>query len=228
MGPVAHRVWAGRRLWLAAGFAGACAATVGAGLVGCVAVDEPPVPDHLLIDPPVPVAAGPDVEVVEFYWFGCPHCADMHPRLSAWHARQGSDVRFRTEPAILRESWQAGARLHHTLLALGVLDRLAGSVFEAVQGDLLDLGDEAQVATWAAMAGLDREPFLRQYRSAEISARVHQSADATRRHGVRGVPALVVDGRRLTSNGLSGGPAETLAVLDRLVAQARRERRATR
>lgn len=225
---VSARLRAVRRLWLAAGVAGAWAAVVGPGLAGCAAVDEPPGPDHLLLDPPVPVAAGPDVEVVEFYWFGCPHCADMHPRLSAWHARQGSEVRFRTEPAILRESWHAGARLHHTLLALGVLDRLAGSVFEAVQGDLLDLADEAQVAAWAAMAGLDRETFARVYRSVEVDARVRQSADDTRRHGVRGVPTFIVDGRRLTSNSLSGGPAETLVVLDRLVAQARQERRAAR
>jgi thiol:disulfide interchange protein DsbA len=228
MNAVSARLRAGRRLWLAAGVAGAWATVGGPGLAGCAAVDEPSGPDHLLLDPPVPVAAGPEIEVVEFYWFGCPHCADMHPRVSAWRARQAGDVRFRMEPALLREEWHTGARLHHTLLTLGVLDRLAGSVFEAVQGDLLDLSDEAQVEAWAAMAGLDRETFARVYRSVEVGARVRQSADDTRRHGVRGVPAFIVDGRRLTSNGLSGSPAETLVVLDRLVAQARQERRAAR
>ncbi len=195
-----------------------------AGLAGCGTAGLVEDRDYLRLDPPRPVASGPAVEVIEFFWFGCPHCADMHPRLQAWLQHKPADVLMRYEPAIFRETWADGARLHHTLQALGELERHAGAVFEAVQLEELDLGNAASVLAWVKRQGLDEARFVAAWGSATVLAQTARSADTGRLYQLRGVPTFVVDGKYLVSNGLSGSADGTLVTLDRLIAKARQER----
>jgi thiol:disulfide interchange protein DsbA len=208
---------------------GAAAALAAAALPACVSAPRALVAgqDYAVLDPPVPVgtAAG-QIEVLEFFWLGCPHCADMHPRLQAWASRAGPDVRLQLRPAVLGEKWLPGARLHHALSSLGELERRVGAAFEAVQLDDLDLSDEQALAAWASGQGLDRGRFLAALRSPEVQARAAAAAQDTGRYRLRGVPSLVVDGRYLTSNGYAGSSPETLQVVDGLIAMVREQRRA--
>jgi protein dithiol oxidoreductase (disulfide-forming) len=180
--------------------------------------------DYLRIDPPQAVASGKKVEVIEFFWYGCPHCADMHPRLSAWLQRQPADVSLRYQPVAARERWEGGARVHYALEALGRRAELAGAVFEATQLDGIDLNDEAALFDWAERQGLDRQQFIDAWRSPAVQRQVEEARDVGQRYQIGGVPALVVDGKYLTSNAYTGSAQDTLAVLDRLVQRAREER----
>jgi len=186
--------------------------------------------DYARLDPPRPsaVADASLIEVTEFIWFGCPHCADMHPRLQTWLRNKPADVRLTYRPAVLTEGWAPGARLHHTLEALGELENRAGAVFEAVQLDDLDLASEEAVLAWATHQGLDPSRFTAAYRSDEVHARTAASAQVTRDHQVRGVPTLVVDGKYLTSNRFTGSAPDTLKVLDRLIVKVREEKQGRR
>jgi thiol:disulfide interchange protein DsbA len=206
---------------------GAAATVAAAALAACGSTPQALVADrdYALVDPPVPAGTPPGrIEVLEFFWYGCPHCADMHPHLMAWAGRAPADVHLQLRPAVLTERWAAGARLHHTLVALGAAERLAGAAFDAVQLDGIELGDEAAAAGWAEQQGLDRSRFLDLLRSPQVRAATEASARDTRRYQLRGVPAIVIDGRYLTSNGYAGSSRETLAVADALIERVRRQR----
>jgi thiol:disulfide interchange protein DsbA len=204
------------------------ALALGGGLTGCATAPGVADADHVVIEPAQPVASADRIEVIEFIWFGCPHCADMHPRLKVWLQRKPADVAFSYRPAILRDTWQPAARLHFALQAMGQLEQRAGAVFEAVQLDGVDFGDEQALLAWVASQGIDRDRFLEAYRSPEVQALVQQATQWPQAYQFRGVPTFVVDGKYLTSNTLSGSAPDTLLALDRLVVKARAERAARR
>lgn len=193
-------------------------------LSGCAGTGLVEDRDYVRIDPPQAVASGQRIEVIEFFWYGCPHCADMQPRLKGWLQRQAPDVALRYQPVATRERWEGGARVHYALEALGRSAQLADAVFEATQLDGLDLNDEAALFDWAERQGLNRQAFIEACRSAAVQRQVDEARIVGQRYQVGGVPALVVDGKYLTSNAYTGSAQETLAVLDRLVQRAREER----
>lgn len=209
--------------WLAA-----CVIGVVAGVAGCASTGLVEGRDFVRLDAPQVTASGASIEVSEFIWFGCPHCADLHPRMEAWKRTQPADVTVRIRPVVFRDSWVPGARLHYALEALGELEARAGAVFAAVQRDDLDLGDEDAVLDWAIRQGLDRERFLAAYRSPGVRARIAEAKEAARAYSLTGVPSFVVDGRYLTSNRLSGSASGTLSIVDRLIARVRAERQSRR
>jgi thiol:disulfide interchange protein DsbA len=191
---------------------------------GCASTEPVPGRDYAQLDSAQPVPGGGQIVVVEFFWYGCPHCSDMHPRLKAWAQRQPADVTLVYQPVVARERWEGGARMHFTLLALGEQQRLADALFEATQLDGLDLNDEAAMLGWAERQGLDRQRFAAAYRSPQVQRQVAEARSVAERYQLRGVPALVVDGRYLTSNAYTGSADDTLAMVDRLVQKVRKER----
>ena len=191
---------------------------------GCASTEPVAGRDYAPVEPAQPVPGGAQIVVVEFFWYGCPHCSDMHPRLKAWAQRQGADVVLRYQPVIARERWEGGARMHFTLEAMGERARLADALFEATQLEGLDLNDETVMLDWAARQGLDRRRFAEVYRSPEVQREVEAARTVGQRYQLSGVPSFAVDGKYLTSNALTGSADDTLAVVDRLVQKARDER----
>jgi protein dithiol oxidoreductase (disulfide-forming) len=195
-----------------------------AGAAGCSSGGLVEMGNYARIEPAQPVSSGDRIEVIEFFWYGCPHCADMHPHLQAWAQRQPADVALRYQATVLRPSWETGARIHFVLLAMGESTRLSDAVYEATQLDGLDFRDDGVWFDWAARHGLDRQRVAELYRSPEAQRHVAQAGEVGERYRLRGVPAFVVDGKYLTSNGFAGSASETLNALDKLVARARDER----
>ncbi|MGE5525164.1 MAG: thiol:disulfide interchange protein DsbA/DsbL [Rhodospirillaceae bacterium] len=174
--------------------------------------------------PPQPVPAGSAIEVVEFFWYGCPYCFQFHPHFQAWVHRQPADVTVRRVPAVFRQSWIPHARMYYTLERLGALDRLHDEVYKSYHVDEVPLNTADAIADWAAKHGLDRERWLTVYRSDEVSGRLMDAQDQLRRYAVSGTPSVVVGGRYLTSSGMTPGVAAMIPVLDELVALARGQR----
>lgn len=174
--------------------------------------------------PPQPVPAGNVIEVVEFFWYGCPYCFQFHPYFEAWVQRQSADVMVRRVPAVFRQSWVPHARMYYTLEGLGVLGRLHDEVYKSYHVEQAPLNTADAIADWAANHGIDRERWLTLYRSDEVSSRVMDAQDQLRRYAVSGTPSVVVGGRYLTSSGMTPGVAAMIPVLDDLVALAREQR----
>jgi thiol:disulfide interchange protein DsbA len=175
--------------------------------------------------PPQPVLTGPRIEVVEFFWYGCPHCSQLQAPLEAWLKRKPEDVELRRIPAIFRESWVPHARVYYTLEALGELGRLHQAVYRSVHTDREDITSAESSADWAARNGIDRPRWLATYNSPETDRKIELSKSATRSYAVQGTPSLVVDGRYITSSGMSDTYQGVVTIMDELVRIARDQRR---
>jgi protein dithiol oxidoreductase (disulfide-forming) len=179
--------------------------------------------DGYRLIPPQPTPNPSRIEVVEFFWYGCPYCNLLQPALRQWIERKPADVDIRRVPAVFRESWAPLARVFYTLESLGELDRLHYDVYRAQHTDGENLNSAERAADWAARHSIDREAWLRSYNSPEVDQRVKQAAVSTRQYSIQGTPSLVVDGRYLTSTGMNASIGDVIRVLDDLVQLAREQ-----
>ena len=180
--------------------------------------------EYLRIDPPHPPAAEGRVEVIEFFYYGCPVCYDAEPHFSRWIGSAPDYVAVRRVPALSSEAWEPLARLYYALEALGQLQRLHWPVYDAIHFEDVRLGDEKIMIDWAARSGIEREKFAQAYASDAVKAKVAQARELLKSYDVKAVPTFIVDGKFLTSARLAGGTQQVVEVLDRLVQLAREER----
>lgn len=181
--------------------------------------------DYKPLATPQPVESGARIEVVEFFWYGCPHCFDLEPFIKKWVAQLPADVEFRRVPAIPTERWAANARTFYTLEAINELPRLHQEVFDAVHIDRVNFNDEKVQLDWMAKKGVDRKKFSDAWSSFSVQSKVKRAAQVTQAFDVNSVPSLVVDGKYLSTVAMAGSPEQLMKTLDELVAKARAERK---
>lgn len=171
---------------------------------------------------PQPAESAGKVEVIEFFWYGCNHCADFEPVLHAWVRKLPADVSFRKVPAVFRDTWAPGARLYYTLEAMGLLDKLNIAVFNAIHKERLNIqGDEKVMLEWIVKQGVDRQKFLDMYKSFSVAGKLKRATEMTQEYGFGGVPAVVVGGKYMPVS--TGSYADLLHVTDALIAKSRAE-----
>jgi len=180
--------------------------------------------DYIIVPDPEEPRSGGRVEVLVFFWYGCPHCYHMQPHLRQWLERKPADVDFSYVPAFITGTWAAEMRLFYTLEVLGELERLHGAVFTAFHGEKTDLHSEQVLFNWVAAKGIDAKRFANTFDSVSVGRRVTAAAKLTRRYKVLGVPTVVVGGRYMTSGKYTGSVQATVAAIDELVKMARRDR----
>jgi protein dithiol oxidoreductase (disulfide-forming) len=173
---------------------------------------------------PQPVPPGPKVEVVEFFWYGCPHCNLLQPFLEQWLKKKPADVEFRRVPAIFRQSWVPHARLFYTLETLGELERLHQAVYRAIHTENRSLNSADSATDWAVQNGIDKAKFIAAYDAPEVAKKVEQAIAQTRSYRIEGTPSVVVDGRYVTSSSMSDTYAGVIVIVDDLVRLARERR----
>lgn len=178
--------------------------------------------DYRVIKPqPVSVANG--IEVIDFFWYGCPHCYNLQPALERWIGRKPADVTVRRIPAILRDSWAPHARIYYTLEALGEVERLHQNVYRSYHVEELFMSKPEVMSEWAARNGIARERWNEAYNSPAVQRKVEEAARLTRAYGITGTPSLVVNGRYLTSGSMAESLNGVIAILDGLIDKMRRE-----
>ena len=176
--------------------------------------------DHVEIEPqPVGVTSG--VEVIDFFWYGCPHCNNLQPGLERWISRKSADVTVRRIPAILRETWAPHARIYYTLEALGEVQRLHQRVYDSYHIEKLAMSRPEVMSDWAVHHGIPRERWDEAYSSTAIERKLEEAARLTRAYRVTGTPSLVVQGRYLTSGNMAESLDGLINTLDRLVTRER-------
>jgi protein dithiol oxidoreductase (disulfide-forming) len=181
--------------------------------------------DYLALDKRVATEAGPDkVEVIEFFWYSCPHCNSFEPRLDAWVKKLPPDVVLRRVPVAFRDDFVPQQRLFYTLEALGKLDELHGKVYHAVHAERNPLNREDQILDWAASQGLDRGKAKELYNSFSVSTKARRATQVQDAFKVQGVPSLGIAGRYYTDGTLAGTMERALQVTDYLIGEARKAR----
>jgi len=172
---------------------------------------------------PIPVETGKKIEVIEFFSYGCPHCAEFEPFLQSWVKTLPPDVAFRRVPVMFQPRWADLAKSYYTLEGLGE-EKLSPELFSAVHAKGQALWEPAKFFDWAAAQGLDRKKVEDYYNSFSMSGRINRAKQTAQLYNIQEVPTIVIDGKFLTSPSRAGTHAATPIVMTELVAKARAER----
>jgi thiol:disulfide interchange protein DsbA len=180
--------------------------------------------------------SGKKVEVVEFFWYSCPHCYALDPELEAWVKKQGDNINFRRIPVAFRESFVPQQKMFYALEALGKGEELHRKIFNAIHAQHQPLDSETQIVDFMVKNGVDKQKFLDAFNSFAVQAKARRATQLMQAYQVDGVPLLAVDGHYETSPSIVanslGNVSEqalgsgTLQVLDWLVAKVQQETKA--
>lgn len=178
--------------------------------------------DYLTLDKPAPteVPAG-QVEVVEFFWYSCPHCNAFEPQLEAWMKQAPKDVTVRRVPVAFRPDFEPQQRLFYVLEAMGKVEELHKKVFYAIHVEKLALANADSITAWAEKQGIDKAKFVEMYNSFTVTTKARKATQLQDIYKVDGVPALGIAGRYYTSATLAQSMARALQVTDALISQSR-------
>lgn len=177
--------------------------------------------EFVSVKPPAPTdAPAGKIDVVEFFWYGCPHCYSLEPDLKAWVAKLPADVAFRK----VHVPWQVQAhqQLYYTLETMGLAETLNDKVFAAIHVDKNRLDQPEAMADLVAKNGGDRARFLETYKSFGLRARVQRGTQLAAAYKIDGVPMIGVAGRFLTAPSMVGSNAGALKVADALIDRVRK------
>lgn len=177
-----------------------------------------------MVSPAQPVADPGKIEVVELFWYGCPHCYRLEPTLNKWLKSKPADVEYVPIPAILTPQWELLARAFYVSQTLGILDKTHQPLFDAIHGERRRINSVKALAEFYAEFGVDAETFNKTYRSFAVQTRVRQAKKMTQRYGIKGVPAIIVNGKYRTSGQLAGTNRQMIEVVNRLIEQERKNR----
>jgi thiol:disulfide interchange protein DsbA len=163
------------------------------------------------------------IEVIEFFWYGCPHCIHLEPMVEAWAKTLPKDVVFRREHAMFpgNSNWAGHAKLFVALKALGLVDSLTPKIFDAVHNQHIELRDEATLFDWIAKQGVNRAQFEAAYKSFSAQAGFARLIQLSQDYRIDGVPTFVVNGKYSTSPAKVQSEEKTFAVINALIAKER-------
>lgn len=165
------------------------------------------------------------IEVLEFFWYGCPHCNHFEPDLAAWAAKLPSDVVFRRVPVALRPNpGDIHQRLYYALDGLGLIPALHVKVFRAIHEERLTLDKPELIADFVSKQGVDKAKFLAMLDSFAVQTKARQARTLIDAYKLDGVPAIGVGGVYYTSVSMNGTSAATLGTTDALIQKLRKAR----
>jgi thiol:disulfide interchange protein DsbA len=199
-----------------------------AGLAGLLSLSGPalaqgaPVEgkDFLRISPPVPMAPTGKVEVVEFFWYGCPHCNALEPSLEAWVKRLPATVHFERVAATFSPMHTYHARIYYALELMGKVEAFHTKVFAAMHVQHQRLDKDADVAAFFTAQGLDGQKVVQTMKSFTVEGKLRQAKALAQGYKIDGVPTLGIQGRFTTSAAMTGSEPRLYATADMLIAQA--------
>lgn len=182
--------------------------------------------DYIVLVNPQPTDSPGKIEVIDFFWYGCPHCYAFLPELEAWRKRQGPDVAYKHVPVAFDVPREAHSRIFYALQVLGKVDEMHVKVFDAFHLRHLRLLDRGEIADFMASNGIDRDKWLAAYDSFSVVGMVNRARLTVQAYMVDGTPTLACDGRFVTSPSIvqSHTNSGALATLDFLIERVRQER----
>jgi thiol:disulfide interchange protein DsbA len=178
--------------------------------------------DFVRLGKPAPVEApAGKIEVIEFFWYNCPHCSAFEPILAPWAKALPKDVAFKRVHIAFNASFAPQQKLFYALDELGLVDKLHARVFAAIHGERQNLSSAEAITDWVVKQGVDKAKFLEQFNSFSAATKATRATQLQNAYQVEGVPALGVAGRYYTDGSLAKSMDRALQVAEFLVAQVR-------
>ena len=178
-------------------------------------------PGYTEISPAQPTQSGDKIEVLEIFWYGCPHCYDFEPYIHRWLDNKPDDVVFRRMPGIFNKTWIPHGKAYFTAVKLGVLDQIHSPLFDALHKEKKRIYDDRALKKFFTQQGIDKDEFTKVYESDEVETKVKQAYIMGQRYKVTGVPAVIVNGKYMVSGNTAGSFSQMLKVIDQLVDKER-------
>ena len=176
------------------------------------------------LNPAQPTEGGGKVEVIEFFWYGCPHCYSLEPAVVTWAKKAPSDVAFKRVPALPSESWGEGARMFYTLESMGKLEEFHQKVFDAIHKQNVNMNNKKARDEWLQKNGIDPAKYAEVEKSFTVATKVNRAKQLTYAYRVESVPRVVVNGKYVVTAEQAGGVDRVFQIVDQLVGMARKER----
>lgn len=213
-------------------------AAVSFGLLAVSASASPASPqngtDYRTLEQAQPTDSGKKIEVTEFMWYSCPHCAAFDPALTAWIKKQGDRIVFRQVPVAFRDSFLPQQKLYYALEAMGKSAEMNPKIFQAIHVDRQRVDTDKTILEFIEKQSIDKQKFLDLYNSFGVLTKARRAGQLQEAYKIDGVPTVAVDGRYLTSPSIVGASlanqpesmqqAAALQVMDYLVTKALAEK----
>lgn len=162
------------------------------------------------------------IEVIEFFWYSCPHCNAFEPVLDTWIKAASKDLVVRRVPVAFNASFLSQQKLYYALEGMGKLDAVHAKVFRAIHVEKLKLTKDEDIFAWVGTQGVDVAKFKEVYNSFNVANQARRAAQLQADYGVEGVPSMGVAGRYYTDGTMAGSMQTVLQVVDYLVSSVRK------
>jgi len=169
--------------------------------------------------PQLETDSGDKIEVLEFFWYGCPHCYAFEPYIAEWKKTKPANVEFTRIPAVFRPDWEVEARAYYALSNMGVIEDIHGKIFTAIHKDKKRFNKLELIADFVEKNGVDRKKFVEEYNSFAVDGMVRKAKKKQAEYKIEGVPSIAVAGKYLTSGSMSGSFGNLIKILNYLIAK---------
>ncbi len=181
--------------------------------------------EYVTLDKRVPAESNDGkIEVIEFFWYSCPHCNAFEPRFAQWLKSTPKDVVVRRVPVRFRDDFEPQQRMFYTLEAMGKLEALHVKLFTAIHGEKQKLDTFDTLSAWVVKNGLDKAKFVEIFNSFGVATKARRATQLQESFKVQGVPSLGIAGRFYTDGSLASSMESALAVTEYLIGQVRKGR----
>lgn len=178
--------------------------------------------DYELVSPAQPTADPTKVEVIEAFWYGCPHCYRFQPYIERWLQTKPDNVDYIRLPAVLNESWALATQAYYTEEALGITDKIHIALFDAIHRDKRRLDTKKDLMKFFGEHGVSEDQFNNAFDSFSVESKVQRARQMTRRYGIDGTPSVIINGKYRTGPGMARSYERLIDVMNFLVAQESR------
>jgi thiol:disulfide interchange protein DsbA len=168
---------------------------------------------------PQKTASEGKVEVIEFFWYGCPHCYQFEPYIGPWHDEAPDNVEFIRMAPPLNPAWKVHSQAFYAAELMGVTEQFHEPFFNAIHRDKKRMRKPSDIASFVATLGIDAEQFEKNMKSFAVDAKIRQSMQKARDYKISAVPSVIINGKYKTSGSHAGSYPELIKVLNMLVSQ---------
>lgn len=179
--------------------------------------------DYKLINPAVKTSNPDKVVVTELFWYGCPHCFRFEPHIEHWAANLPDTVNFEQIPSVINPRWADHARTFYSLKLMGQQEKTHAKLFDAIHVKRKRLDRLDSIANFVAEQGIDESKFRETFNSFPVDALLRKNLQKENKYGHNGVPAVIVNGKYLTSGSMAGSNERLIQVINFLVAEELRQ-----
>lgn len=157
------------------------------------------------------------VEVLEFFWYGCPHCYSFEPYIKKWKQNKPANVEFIRIPATFRPSWTLHARAYYALKMMGKLDKLHPQIFNELHNRKKRLDSIDALADFVSKHGVDRSEFIDAMNAFSVENNIRKATRQVSNYKINGVPAIAVNGKYLVTGTMAGDYENMIKIMQYLV-----------